>query len=156
MTEMKTHPLKVNDVKVLWEELSNILKRKKGAIKIVEEWRNEQLLVNWKSKTSGKARMLKKDRTGTGGGPATGTNLTNLEEGLMVLIGWNTVEDCDAVAQELPPEEIPVLFDVEVSHHRVDWLLCGSALKIIHHIAWAVGMHVPKAQRCVRASKIVT
>ncbi|GLV46675.1 hypothetical protein CBL_20915 [Carabus blaptoides fortunei] len=89
MSEMKSHPLKVNDVKVLWEELSNILKRKKGAIK------------------------NKKDRTG--GGPATGTNLGDLEEGLVVLIGWNTVEDCDAVAQEMPPEEISISYVFSIS-----------------------------------------
>ncbi|GLV40064.1 hypothetical protein CBL_02949 [Carabus blaptoides fortunei] len=72
-------------------------------------------IITWKSKTTVNARMFKKEQTGTGGGPDTGTNLTDLEERLMVLIGWNTVKGCDAVAQELPPEEIPVLFDVEKS-----------------------------------------
>lgn len=44
--EMNSHPLKINEVKLLWEELCTILNNtNKGAKKSVEEWKRVSIFV---------------------------------------------------------------------------------------------------------------
>lgn len=76
-------------------------------------WCIFQFLTTWKSKTKSKARNVKIDQTGTGGGPAASSSLTDFEQRLMLLVGWNTVDGCDSVAQELIPGQKDIVIEVE-------------------------------------------
>lgn len=62
-----------------------------------------QFLYEWKSKTKKKARTYKASINQTGGGAYTSTELSDLENKLMGVLGWIHVIGCPGLPEEIEP-----------------------------------------------------
>ncbi|KAJ8963695.1 hypothetical protein NQ314_005447 [Rhamnusium bicolor] len=67
-----------------WKLLANELNKLPGANKSIPQWK--QALNEFKANTRRKARLIQIQHTGTGGGPKTEIDLTDLEERLLALL----------------------------------------------------------------------
>ncbi|KAJ8912348.1 hypothetical protein NQ315_014715 [Exocentrus adspersus] len=76
--------------KKLWEALTNELNAMGLGSKTTEKW--SLTISRWKNKTKGKAAALRKDHLVTGGGLPTTAPLSDMEERLMSLLGWRSVD----------------------------------------------------------------
>lgn len=96
----KTHPLNINQINLLWGELTNQLNILDSPNKTVDEWK--RFFIEFKSKTKKKAREISTNIRCTGGGGHP-KMLNDMEERLMGLIGWVTVKGSSDLPEELNP-----------------------------------------------------
>ncbi|CAH1637275.1 unnamed protein product [Spodoptera littoralis] len=70
----------------LWAELTNILNAVGGGVsKTTDKWK--KVWADWKSKTKKKALTIRHHARGTGGGPASGQNLSATDERMLAIMG---------------------------------------------------------------------
>ncbi|KAL1510070.1 hypothetical protein ABEB36_004725 [Hypothenemus hampei] len=78
------------DIELKWQALANLLNDEKGAKKTVKQWK--EAWNELKTNTKRKAREIKFDFTGTGGGSKKVKDLTQQEERVMSLLSNIVVE----------------------------------------------------------------
>ncbi|KAJ8946787.1 hypothetical protein NQ314_008770 [Rhamnusium bicolor] len=84
LLETKINPFELDKYNNSWKLLANELNKLPGANKSIPQWK--QALNEFKANTRRKARLIHIQHTGTGGGPKTEKDLTNLEERLLALL----------------------------------------------------------------------
>lgn len=110
----KTHPLNMDELTKLWNELASKLNTfQKGPVKTAEDWK--RFFIELKSKTKKKARDIALNIRCTGGG-GNPKKMSDIEERLMSLIGWVTITG----NSELPDEINPILDTFEQPSSEVE------------------------------------
>ncbi|KAF5274636.1 hypothetical protein FQR65_LT16940 [Abscondita terminalis] len=98
----KSHPCATQEVESKWDELTILLNNiEGGSRKDKKQWKC--FFSEWKSKTRKKARLNKERLVATGGGAYTSHDLSDLENKIMLLLGWITVVGDDYVPEEIDP-----------------------------------------------------
>ncbi|KAJ8909478.1 hypothetical protein NQ315_015408 [Exocentrus adspersus] len=98
MVSGKCHPMKAKEIEEKWDTLTEMLNNvDNGARKMKEQWKTVSIIK--------KARLNKAAITQTGGGGYSSSELTDLENRLLGILGWIHIIGCPNVPKELDPDQ---------------------------------------------------
>ncbi|XP_018572084.1 uncharacterized protein LOC108911592 [Anoplophora glabripennis] len=103
----KTKPSEANIIEKLWDELTTALNALgSGPSKTKLQWK--KTFIDWKSNTKEKARECYKSEQRTGGGEGDAKKMTPLEEKLVAILSWMTVNGTDVPEIGLDENRLPM------------------------------------------------
>nr|CAI5843677.1 unnamed protein product [Callosobruchus analis] len=116
----KCHPMQTSQIEEKWRELSEKLNEvPNGARKEIKDWKS--FFYQWKSKIKKRAREQRQHISQTGGGGYICSELSETENRLMGLIGWEHVVGCRDVEEPgLPGSEMEAPQEVIIEQTVVE------------------------------------